>query len=479
MQRNKRKRNDALVIADTRTTHLKVLAIAHQLKTQKRNLYIRSFEKCVHNSCLRLVWMIDIKIIRENPALVKSNLLNRNLSTEILDKLIELDNEWRAIKQRADAARAMRNKCSLGIAEAKKKGLEEEITNLRQEASKIDTELKELEQQEAVLYAKIQELALTLPNLHHESVPIGKDETENIEVRTYGKPWKNSTTTVPHHLIDLFDFERGAKLGGHRFTVLTDKLAKLERAIISFMLDTHSMKGYKEFYLPHLVRSEIMKGTGQLPKFAEDLYQTNDDLWMIPTAEVPLTNLHAGEVLEETELPKHYTAYTPCYRREAGAYQKDIKGMIRQHQFDKVELVKITTPETSFNELETLVADAEYILQKLGLPYRTILLCTGDMGFASAKTYDIEVWMPSQDKYREISSCSNCTDFQARRANIKFRRKGKLEFCHTLNGSGLAVGRTLVAIIENFQEGNVIRIPEALHKYLTFKEIEFSKTKET
>ncbi|MEM3373363.1 MAG: serine--tRNA ligase [Candidatus Anstonellales archaeon] len=417
--------------------------------------------------------MIDIRLIRENYSLVKNNLINRNYDTSNLENIVELDNEWRELKQKADKLRHERNKTSLEISNAiKKNETKEKIEELKKKAEEIKEELNKIEEKEKDLKSKIDQLLLLLPNIHHESVPFGKDENDNVEVRNYLKPKKFSEQIIPHYEIPLFDFERGAKLGGHRFTVLHDKLAKLERAIINFMLDTHSMKGYKEFCLPHLVKTQIMTGTGQLPKFAEDLYQTNDDLWLIPTAEVPLTNLHANEILREEELPKYYTAYTPCYRREAGAYQKDIKGMIRQHQFDKVELVKITTPEQSFNELEKLVKDAEYILKKLELPYRTILLCTGDMGFASAKTYDIEVWMPSQNKFREISSCSNCTDFQARRANIKFRRKNELLYCHTLNGSGLAVGRTLIAIVENFQEDNKIIIPNALHKYLTFTEIE-------
>ena len=418
--------------------------------------------------------MIDIRLIRENKDLVVERTANRGHDTGVIDEIESSDSEWRALKGAADNLRAERNRLSLGIAEAKKSKDEKAAEQLIAKGKVLDGQLVQAEQQEKEKWGQIESLLLNLANIHSDSSPIGKDENDNPEVRKWGTPFKTSKDVLPHYELPLFDFERGAKLGGHRFTVMPDKLAKLERALINFMLDTHTMNGYREMWLPHLVKSSIMQGTGQLPKFAEDLYHCErDDLWLIPTAEVPLTNLYSQDILEESQLPLYVTAYTPCYRREAGAYQKDIKGMIRQHQFDKVELVKFALPEQSFAELEKMVKDAEGILQKLGLPYRTIELCSGDMGFASAKTYDIEVWMPAQDKYREISSCSNCTDFQARRAGIKFRRKGKLEFAHTLNGSGVAVGRALVAIVENYQEDHVIKVPEVLHKYLQFKEIEF------
>jgi seryl-tRNA synthetase len=302
---------------------------------------------------------------------------------------------------------------------------------------------------------------------------VGKDETENVEVRSWGVRRDFEFEPKAHYEIGealgILDFERGASLSGSRFTVMWGWGAKLERALINFMLDFHTSRGYKEVWVPHLVKPEILEGTGQLPKFEEDLYFCErDGLYLIPTAEVPLTNLFRDTILEEKDLPIYLTAYTPCYRREAGAYGKDIRGIIRQHQFDKVELVKIVHPDTSDQELERLTADAEEILKLLGLPYRVVALCTGDLGFASAKTYDIEVWFPSQNKYREISSCSNCTDFQARRMNTRFKdNEGRKRFAHTLNGSGLAVGRTLAAILENYQQkdGSVV-VPEVLRDYL-------------
>ena len=312
---------------------------------------------------------------------------------------------------------------------------------------------------------------MLLPNIPDKSVPEGKDETQNPLVRKWGEPGKRSGDVLDHHELGeksgMIDFERGVKLAQHRFCVMSGPLAKMERALVNFMLSVHTSKGYREYAPPYLVNTKTMTGTGQLPKFREELYKTQEDLWLIPTAEVPLTNLYAGEVLEERTLPLKLTAFTPSFRREAGAYGKDIRGLIRQHQFDKVELVKFAHPERSFEELEGMTRDAENILQLLGLPYQVIALCTGDIGFASAKTYDIEVWLPSQDRYREISSCSNCLDFQARRANIRFRGKGGLEFVHTLNGSGLAVGRTLVAILENYQEGKrTVVVPKVLRDFM-------------
>jgi len=272
----------------------------------------------------------------------------------------------------------------------------------------------------------------------------------------------------------LIDFERGSKISGHRFVFLKGLAARLERSLINFMLDLQAMNGYTELLPPFMVTTKTMTGTGQLPKFAEELYKCeNEDLWLIPTAEVPVTNLFSGEILKEEQLPMSFCAYSACFRREAGSYQKDIKGIMRQHQFNKVELVKFTTPEESYSELEKLTKDAESVLKKLELPYRVIELCTGDLGFASAKTYDLEVWLPSQDKYREISSCSNCTDFQSRRANIRFRRGGKMEYVHTLNGSGIAVGRTMIAIMENFQDESGFTVPKALRDYMRCDRVEF------
>ncbi len=416
--------------------------------------------------------MLDIELLRKDPEWVKERLSTRDkVYAELVDKALELDRERRAILKEIERLRAERNAKSKEIGKLKKEGkdtseLEAEVKNLRESIEKYEVELSEVE-------TKLREVMLSIPNLPHESVPVGEDESQNVEVRRWGKPREFNFQPKPHweigERLGIIDFERASKLSGSRFSVLLGWGAKLERALINFMLDLHSKKGYKEVLPPHLVRPEILIGTGQLPKFEEELYRCErDDLYLIPTAEVPLTNLFRDEILSEDQLPIYMVSYTPCYRREAGSYGKDIRGLIRQHQFDKVELVKIVKPEHSYEELERLTADAEDILQALGLPYRVVLLCTGDMGFASAKTYDIEVWFPSQGRYREISSCSNCEDFQARRMNTKYRdSQGKLHFVHTLNGSGLAVGRTLSAILENYQQedGSVI-VPPALRDYL-------------
>lgn len=422
--------------------------------------------------------MLDFHLIRESPEVVRKALENRQLDTGVLDEILSIDKEWREIKSQLDSLRAERNKLSLEIAKAKKEG--KPVDELLKKSSSLSKEIESLEKKEEELAAKRFDLWIRIPNIPHESVPIGKDDSENVEIKRWGKPKVMAGDVMPHWELGektgWLDFKRGAKLGGHRFTVMWEPLARLERALIAFMLDLAKKNGYKEVWVPHLVRSEIMFGTGQLPKFEEDIYHCEkDDLWLIPTAEVPLTNLHAGEILNEEELPKYYTSYTPCYRREAGAYGKDIKGIIRQHQFDKVELVKITHPDHSWEEHEKMLSNAEEVLQKLELPYRVVVLCTGDMGFSAAKTYDIEVWLPSYNRYREISSVSNCTDFQARRANIRFRDKeGKLRFVHTLNGSGLAVGRTLIAILENYQREDGIEIPKALREYYGSDFIPFS-----
>ena len=319
-------------------------------------------------------------------------------------------------------------------------------------------------------------ILLNVPNIPDKGVPAGSDESSNVEIRKCGEPQKGSKDALPNYEAakSLIDFERGAKLSGHRFVVLRGLASRLERALYCFMLDLQARNGYTELLPPFLVNAKTMTGTGQLPKFAEELYKCEgEDLYLIPTAEVPVTNLYAGEILDEAQLPMSFCAYTPCFRREAGSYQKDIKGILRQHQFDKVELVKITKPEDSPAALEKLTADAESVLQALNLPYRVVSLCAGDLGFSSAKTYDIEVWLPSQDRYREISSCSNCTDFKARRASIRFRRDGKTEFVHTLNGSGIAVGRTMIAIMENYQDENGFSIPAPLRDYMRCDRVEF------
>ncbi|MEM4165944.1 MAG: serine--tRNA ligase [Candidatus Bilamarchaeaceae archaeon] len=422
--------------------------------------------------------MIDIELIRENIDVVIKSLNDRNQVNlvPVVNEIKSLDDEWRIKKKEEDKFRTLRNQLSNKINEKKKK--KEDCSSEIAEAAEIAKKIDNIKIETEALLKKRDFLLLTIPAIPHPSVPVGKDEKDNVEVRRWGTPQKKAEDVLSHYEIglktDLIDYERGVKLAEHRFSVLKGDLAKLERALINFMLSVQITHGYKEYALPYLVNTRTMTGTGQLPKFAEELYKCkDDDLWLIPTAEVPLTNLYAGEIIEEKNLPLKLTAFTPCFRREAGAYGKDIHGLIRQHQFDKVELVKIAHPENSYDELETLTLDAERILQLLDLPYRTVLLCTGDMGFASTKTYDIEVWLPSENRYREISSCSNCGDFQARRANIKYRGKdGKLHYVHTLNGSGLAVGRTLLAILENYQEDkSIIKIPKVLQDFMGKEEI--------
>jgi seryl-tRNA synthetase len=416
--------------------------------------------------------MLDIELLRKNPEFVKERLrLRREDYPKLVDEALRLDEERRSILRELEALRAERNTLSKEIGKRKSKG--EQTAELEGKVKEIKEKIEGLEDMLSEVEEQLKSVMLSIPNIPHQSVPVGKDETENVEVRRWGVPRDFDFEPKAHYEIGealgILDFERGASLAGSRFTVMWGWGAKLERALINFMLDFHASSGYKEVWVPHLVKPEILEGTGQLPKFEEDLYFCEmDGLYLIPTAEVPLTNLFRDAILEEKDLPIYLTAYTPCYRREAGAYGKDIRGIIRQHQFDKVELVKIVHPDTSDQELEKLTADAEEILKLLGLPYRVVALCTGDLGFASAKTYDIEVWFPSQNKYREISSCSNCTDFQARRMNTRFKdSEGRKRFVHTLNGSGLAVGRTIAAILENYQQkdGSVV-VPEVLRDYL-------------
>jgi seryl-tRNA synthetase (EC 6.1.1.11) len=416
--------------------------------------------------------MLDIELLRKNPEFVKERLgLRREDYPRLVDEALRLDEERRSILRELEALRAERNALSKEIGKRKSKG--EQTAELEGKVKEIKEKIEGLEAQLSEVEEQLKRVMLSIPNIPHQSVPVGRDETENVEVRRWGVPRDFDFEPKAHYEIGealgILDFERGASLAGSRFTVMWGWGAKLERALINFMLDFHTSRGYKEVWVPHLVKPEILEGTGQLPKFEEELYFCErDNLYLIPTAEVPLTNLFRDTILEEKNLPIYLTAYTPCYRREAGAYGKDIRGIIRQHQFDKVELVKIVHPDTSDQELEKLTADAEEILKLLGLPYRVVALCTGDLGFASAKTYDIEVWFPSQNKYREISSCSNCTDFQARRMNTRFKdSEGRKRFTHTLNGSGLAVGRTLAAILENYQQrdGSVV-VPEVLRDYL-------------
>ena len=416
--------------------------------------------------------MLDIKLIRKHYEEVRKRIATRGGEyAKLVDRVYELDKRKRELQKEVESLRATLNRKSKEYGRLKREGKEDE--NLKEELANIKETLKRLEEELKHLEEELNDLLLMIPNLPHPSVPIGEDENDNVEIRRWGEPPKFDFEPKPHwelgEKLGILDFERGAKLSGSRFVVKRGLGARLVRALINFMLDLHADRGYVEMYVPHLVKPEILIGTGQLPKFEEDLFKCErDNLYLIPTAEVPLTNLHREEILREEDLPIYYTAYTPCYRREAGSYGRDIKGLIRLHQFDKVELVKITKPEDSYEELEKLVADAERVLQELELPYRVVELCTGDLGFSAAKTYDLEVWMPSYNRYREISSCSNCEDFQARRMKLRYKSKeGKNILCHTLNGSGLAVGRTLAAILENYQQedGSVV-IPKALRPYL-------------
>ena len=414
--------------------------------------------------------MLDWKWVRDNREIIITALKNRNTEFD-LDELFSLDDQRRSLQQEADLLKQKRNEESKKIGFLKKEGKDTEdlmknVQNIAEQIKIIDDKLKATEDE-------WKEKQLWIPNIPHETVPIGQDESCNRVVRSWGKPREFDFEPRPHWDIgeglDILDFERGSKIAASRFTVLKGLGARLERAIMNFMLDLHTQQhGYQEIFPPFLVNSKAMTGTGQLPKFAEELYKCQDDLYLIPTAEVPVTNYHADEILPDEILPLYYTSYTACFRREAGSYGKDVRGLIRQHQFNKVELVKFVAPETSYDELEKLLVNAEEVLKALQLPYRVVALCSGDLGFSSAKTYDIEVWIPSQKTYREISSCSNFEDFQARRANIRYRNKaGKIGFVHTLNGSGLAIGRTAVAILENYQQENgTVVIPDVLRPYM-------------
>lgn len=412
--------------------------------------------------------MLNLKAIREDPKPFYEAMKKRNVSDEPIKDIIELDTKWRELKIKTDELKHQRNENSKKINEAKK--AKEDVSQIICATQKISTQIKQFDEQQKELESQMNQILLTVPNVPHHTTPIGKDDSQNKLISKWGEPKFNSKDTSPHYEIGEkfgLDFERGVKLAGSRFAVLKSDLAKLERAISNYMINTAISHGYTEVLPPYLVNSQTMQGTGQLPKFSQDLYKLeNTDYWLIPTAEVPLTNLHSNEVLEESQLPISYTALTPCFRSEAGNYQKDIKGLIRQHQFNKVELVKITTPQRSYDELELLTMHAQEVLKGLNLPYQIKELCTGDIGFGAAKTYDLEVWIPSQDTYREISSCSNFEDFQARRANIKFRRDNKNEYVHTLNGSALATGRTMVAILENYQEDGKVLIPKALQDFM-------------
>jgi seryl-tRNA synthetase len=415
--------------------------------------------------------MLDIKFVREHTDEVKAALKKRGYKVA-LDDFLTSEEKRREILRQTEELRGKRNTVSEEIGRLKKQ--KEDASSLIAEMKGVSAEIKALDEQLRELDEKTGDFILGIPNIPDESVPLGKDETENVEVRKWGEPREFDFKPLNHwdlgEMHDIIDFERATKIAGARFSIMKGLGARLERSLMNFMLDLNTEKGYREVFPPVIVNAESMTGTGQLPKFEMELFKIVDpEFYLIPTAEVPVTNIHRDEILNENDLPLYYTAYTPCFRREAGSYGKDTRGLIRQHQFNKVELVKFVKPEDSYDELEKLTADAEDILQRLELPYRVISLCTGDIGFSAAKTYDLEVWVPAQGVYREISSCSNFTDFQARRANIRFRREGKkgTEFVHTLNGSGLAIGRTAVAIIENYQQkdGSIV-IPDALRPYM-------------
>ncbi len=420
--------------------------------------------------------MLELRFIRENLDLVREKTAHRGIPTDMIDEFASVDQKRLKLLSEVENLKNKRNLASKEIAMLKKGSDDDknQADELIPEMRKASERIKELDKDLGDIQRRLQDLVLSIPNLCNDDVPKGKDDEDNVEFKTWGDKPNFSFTPRPHWEVGedlgILDFERAAKLSGARFALLKGFASKMERSLTNFMLDLHTQKhGYEEVLPPFLVNSASMTATGQLPKFAEDLFAIKDwDLYLIPTAEVPVTNIFRDETLDEAQLPIKFTAYTPCFRSEAGSYGRDTKGLIRQHQFDKVELVKFTTPETSAQELEELLADAEEVLQLLGLHYRVVTLCSGDLGFSSTKTYDIEVWLPGQNTYREISSCSNFLDFQARRGGIRYRPAGvkKSKLVHTLNGSGLAVGRTLLAILENYQqEDGSVAIPDVLSPY--------------
>ncbi|HET6351567.1 MAG TPA: serine--tRNA ligase [Coriobacteriia bacterium] len=417
--------------------------------------------------------MLDARFVRDNPDDVRAAMASRNSAWDI-DAFLKLDEERRRLIAETEALQAKRNESSKAIGALMQQGKRDEAEAAKESVRLVNDQIAGLDAQLDLAEEDSKQLLMTAPNLPNPSCPMGADENGNVEVRRWGTPPTFDFEPKAHWDLGpdlgIVDFERAVKLAESRFVLLGGMGAKLNRALINYMLDTHGEAGYREWAPPVLANAETLTGTGQLPKFAEDLYQTTDGLYLIPTAEVQLTNIHRDEVLEGDKLPLHYCAHTPCFREEAGSAGRDTRGMIRVHQFDKVELVKFSHPDSSFDELEGMLAQAEKVLQGLGLAYRVIVLCTGDMGFSAAKTYDIEVWLPSYNAYKEISSCSNCTDFQARRASIKFRLPSEFKgsrLVHTLNGSGVAVGRCLAAVLENYQreDGSVV-VPEVLRPYL-------------
>jgi seryl-tRNA synthetase len=419
--------------------------------------------------------MLDPALLRDNPAAVRTALQNRGLDLgSELDELMTLESARRRMIPEIEGMKREQNASGDEVARARRQGLD--VGTIQEQSRARGQRIKQMSVELDAIEGRRNRHLLTIPNIPHASVPVGKSAADNVEVRRHGTPRTFAFTPQAHWdlgpALGIIDFERGTKIAGARFTALVGAGARLSRALINFMLDLHTKEhGYTEVEPPFMANSAALTGTGNLPKFEADLFKIAGDwdLYLVPTAEVPLTNMHSGEILDGRHLPIRYTAYTPCFRSEAGSYGADVRGLIRQHQFDKVELMAFSAPEHSYDELERLTSNAEEVLKRLELPFRTMLLCTGDMGFASAKTYDIEVWLPSQNTYREISSCSNTEAFQARRANIKFRTAagGKAEFAHTLNGSGLAVGRTLIALLENYQQedGSVV-IPDALRPFM-------------
>ena len=418
--------------------------------------------------------MLDIRFVRENQEAVATAMANRNFPWDA-DRFAELDEARRSAIVEEEALQAQRNSLSKVIGAMMRDGKKEEAEQAKEQVRQINEQLEGISARREEAEEALHQIMMCTPNIPHESVPVGADEDENVEVRRWGTPRTFDFESKAHWELGadlgIIDSERGVKLSGSRFVVLGGLGARLERAIINFMADTHTENGFTEWWLPSLVNRETMTGTGQLPKFEEDLFKTKDEgYYLIPTAEVPMTNLHAGEVIDGDDLPLRYTAFTNCFREEAGSAGRDTRGLIRLHQFDKVEMVKFAKPEQAYDELESMTEEAELILQKLNLPYRVITLCTGDMGFSAAKTYDLEVWLPSYNAYKEISSCSCCGDFQARRANIRYRDPKEFKgsrYLYTLNGSGLAVGRTMAAIIENYQnEDGTITVPDVLVPYM-------------
>lgn len=417
--------------------------------------------------------MLDIKVIRDDPERVKAAMKSRNSNMDaVIDAVLAIDNDRRAVIGRAEAMKARQNADTKQIPMLKKQG--QDISALMAEMKKLSDDIKECDAELSALEEKQKNILLSIPNIPHESVPIGKDDSENVEMRRWGTPRDFGFEPKAHWDIGselkILDPERAAKVTGARFHFYRGLGAKLERSVINFYLNTHTSRGYTEIFPPYMVNRASMTGTGQLPKFEEDAFKlANMDYFLIPTAEVPVTNLHRDEILDGAELPVKYCAYSACFRAEAGSAGRDTRGLVRQHQFNKVELVKFVKPEESYEELEKLTNDAEHVLQQLGLPYRVVCLSTGDMGFSSAKTYDIEVWMPSYGRYLEISSCSNFEDYQARRASIRYKNsaKDKAQLVHTLNGSGVAIGRTVAAVLENYQnDDGSVTVPEVLRPYM-------------